>query len=119
MTVTTGVAEGSDEVLAALDGLSQAVKANVQDERLLLRHIDQLRAGRAQGRSWRDLLTQQKSPGVLGLAGQVLQRLTGAAGTVRRALAHALRAEGMMIPAIAGLFGVSHQRISALLRRHR
>jgi len=117
-TVGSGVVEGQDGELATLDDLSAAVDENVRDERLLGRRIRQLRAGRAEGRSWRELLAGERRPGALELATRILRRITEAGGTLRRALAQGLRAEGATIPAIAALFGVSHQRVSALLRRH-
>ncbi|MEA2715707.1 MAG: hypothetical protein QOI99_24, partial [Actinomycetota bacterium] len=109
--------DDSDGVLAALDGMTAAVQENIKDERVLVRRLGRLRDGRARGATWQDLLTRETRPGALGLATQILRRLTGAAGRFRRALAAGLRAEGATIPAIATLFGVSHQRVSALLRR--
>jgi hypothetical protein len=105
-----------DAELTTLDGLTAAVRQNVKEERLLVRRLDQLRAGRAEGRSWRDLLGGERRPGALGLSVGILRRITEASGTLRRALAQGLRAEGASIPAIAAVFGVSHQRVSALLR---
>jgi hypothetical protein len=104
-------------VLAAVDGLATAVEKNAQDERLLVRRLRELREGRAKGRTWLDLLTPDDRPGVLGLTSRIIGRLTDASGALRRALARGLRLEGATIATIAGLFGVSHQRISALLRR--
>jgi hypothetical protein len=112
----TGVIDDSDEVLVALDDMTEAVEANIKDERLLIRRLDRLRDGRSRGVTWNDLLSQENRPGALGLATRVLRRLTESGGRFRRALAAGLRAEGATIPAIATLFGVSHQRISALLR---
>ena len=48
---------------------------------------------------------------------QMLARLSKASGTVREELVDVLRAEGASIPSIARLFGVTHQRVSNLLRR--
>ena len=42
--------------------------------------------------------------------------LGSSSGAFRRALVLALREEGVSIPAIARMFGVTHQRVSNLLR---
>jgi transposase len=47
----------------------------------------------------------------------ILRRQSEASGYFRRSLVVALRAEGQSIPSIATLFGVTHQRVSNLLRR--
>ncbi len=116
MTVTQ-VEEDPGGVLAAVDGLAAAVEENGKDERLLVRRLRELREGRAEGRSWLDLLGPDERPSVLGLIGRIIGRLTDAGGALRRALARGLRLEGATIATIAKRFGVSHQRISALLRR--
>jgi transposase len=48
---------------------------------------------------------------------RMLAGLAKASGTLRKELVDALRREGVSIPAIAKLFGVTHQRISNLVRR--
>ena len=47
----------------------------------------------------------------------ILRRQSEASGYLRRSLVVALRSEGQSIPSIAHLFGVTHQRVSNLLRR--
>jgi hypothetical protein len=116
-TVAPRAEASGDGELAALDDLVTAVEQNARDERMLARRIGQLRNGRAEGRSWHDVLDREKRPGALELSAKALGRLTESSGRLRRALARGLRAEGASIPAIAALFGVSHQRVSALLRR--
>lgn len=114
-TMETEVAGDPQEELAVLDSLADAVEQNARDERRLARRIRQLRVGRAAGRTWHDLVSGERQPGVLKLASRILNRLTEASGGLRRVLAHGLRLEGAGIAAIATLFGVSHQRVSALL----
>jgi len=48
-----------------------------------------------------------------------LATLVEAGSRLRRAEAHALHAEGMTMEQIAELFGVTRQRVSALLRSDR
>jgi hypothetical protein len=116
-TLETGLAGDPQGELAALDGLADTVEENARDERRLARGIRQLRIGRAAGRTWHDLVSGERQPGVLKLASRILNRLTETSGALRRVLARGLRREGGTIAAIAGLFDVSHQRISALINR--
>lgn len=103
--------------LAALDDLARTMEDNARDERVLARRVRELRAGRSEGRSWHDLLARESAPGALALVDRILRRVTEGSGALRRALARGLRADGASVPAIAKMFGVSHQRVSVLLRR--
>lgn len=105
-----------EEELDALDSLAEAVEENARDERILARRIRQVRAGRAAGRSWHSLLDRDRGSALLEVPTRVMRRATEISGLLRRRLTTGLRAEGATIPAIADRFGVTHQRISALLR---
>ena len=56
---------------------------------------------------------------VLELLGGSAERLAGAVGELRRAWAAALAGQGVSIRHVGERLGVSHQRVSALLSRHR
>jgi hypothetical protein len=104
-------------VLAALEDMEQRIELNVRDERTLQRRIRQLLAARQQGQPWRTILDEEPEPGALHLVGLLLGRLSESSGVLRRSLARALRSEGETVPAIARRFGVTHQRVSSLLRQ--
>jgi len=87
----------TDEVLKALGELELVLRENAEQERLLFQRVGALRLARESGKEWR--------------------RQSEASGYLRRSLVVALRAEGQSIPSIAHLFGVTHQRVSNLLRR--
>jgi hypothetical protein len=106
-----------DATLAALDELSVALDGLRRDQRALAQRVDGLRDARRSGASWQDILSKEEPPGSMQLVSQMLARLSKASGTVRKELVDALRSEGASIPAIARLFGVTHQRVSNLLRR--
>jgi len=111
------VDEDPGGVLAAVDGLATAVEENAEDERLLVRRLRELRKGRAEGRTWLDLLGPDERPSVLGLTGRIIGRLTDASGRPRRAFARGLRLERVTIATLAERFGVSLLRLCALLHR--
>ena len=108
---------GSDEVLNALDELETVLRQNAESERLLSQRIAEVRLARQNGREWKAILGDEEEPGTVQLVSTILRRQSEASGYLRRSLVVALRAEGQSIPSIAHLFGVTHQRVSNLLRR--
>jgi hypothetical protein len=107
----------SDEVLIALDELESVLRQNAESERLLSQRIAEVRLARQNGREWKAILGDEEEPGTVQLVSTILRRQSEASGYLRRSLVVALRAEGQSIPSIAHLFGVTHQRVSNLLRR--
>jgi hypothetical protein len=74
-----------------------------------------LRERRA-GRPWLEIVTGEARPLVVERISTVLAALATAGHAWRREQAVALQAEAVSINRIAALFGVTRQRISALLR---
>jgi Homeodomain-like domain len=109
--------ERPDEVLQALGELEAALLENAEQERLLAKRIAEVRLAREKGASWKTILADEDEPGTVQLVSSILRRQSEASGYLRRSLVVALRAEGQSIPSIAHLFGVTHQRVSNLLRR--
>src|SRR5580704_1444226 len=108
---------GSDDVLIALEELESVLRENAESERLLAKRIAEVRLARENGREWKAILGDEDEPGTVQLVSTILRRQSEASGYLRRSLVVALRAEGQSIPSIAHLFGVTHQRVSNLLRR--
>ena len=106
-----------DEVVGALDALNDAIEQNWKDQRQLQERIEGLREARRSGVQVTSALRQEQEPGTMQLLGRVLSRLMESSGTLRRSLAKTMRSEGTSIPAIARLFGVTHQRVSNILNR--
>jgi hypothetical protein len=107
----------SDDVLKALKELEGVLRENAESERLLSKRIAEVRQARESGREWKAILGDEDEPGTVQLVSTILRRQSEASGYLRRSLVVALRAEGQSIPSIAHLFGVTHQRVSNLLRR--
>jgi len=102
--------------LRALEDLDEALERDLEVIARMRERIDYLRAQLAAGRSLTDIVTAERPP-------LLVQQLTESAnllhtyGTrVRRTEAQALHQEGVTMEEIARLFGVSRQRVSALLR---
>jgi hypothetical protein len=112
-----GSARASDDVLHALDELESVLRENAASERLLAQRIADVRLARENGQEWKAILGDEDVPGTVQLVSTILRRQSEASGYLRRSLVVALRAEGQSIPSIAHLFGVTHQRVSNLLRR--
>ena len=109
--------DGSDDVLHALDELEAVLRENAESERLLSKRIADVRLARQHGQEWKAILGDEDDPGTVQLVSTILRRQSEASGYLRRSLVVALRSEGQSIPSIAHLFGVTHQRVSNLLRR--
>ncbi len=108
---------GADEVLEALGELEGVLRENAETERVLFQRIGEVRLARENGQEWKAILAGEDDPGTVQLVSTILRRQSEASGYLRRSLVVALRAEGQSIPSIATLFGVTHQRVSNLLRR--
>ncbi|HVX19901.1 MAG TPA: hypothetical protein VHB02_00980 [Acidimicrobiales bacterium] len=106
-----------DPTLEALDALSAALAELTREQRDLTDRIDRLRRSRQSGMAWQQILSDDDPPGTMQVVSQMLARMSKASGTLRKDLVDSLRAEGTSIPAIARMFGVTHQRVSNLLRR--
>jgi hypothetical protein len=117
MAVHSDDSADSDEVLKALGELDAVLKENAERERVLFQRIAEVRLARENGQDWKSILANEDEPSTVQLVSTILRRQSEASGYLRRSLVVALRAEGQSIPSIAHLFGVTHQRVSNLLRR--
>jgi hypothetical protein len=102
-------ADALDRLVAALgvciDGLEEARSRAVE-----------LQTHRRAGRTWQDIVAGEKHPLVVELLSEVMASLAAAGGRWRREEAVALHVEGLSINRIAARFGVTRQRISALIK---
>jgi hypothetical protein len=105
-----------DEALAALQALVREIDRCAAELEGARHRASLLVAQRRAGRRWLDIVTDESRPLVVERISTVLAGLAGAGSAWRRAQARALQAEDVSINRIAALFGVTRQRISALLR---
>ena len=110
---------GTDPVLDALEGLVRALRENQSRIEATIARAERIREQREDGLSYREIESGVERPLIVELTRDNLARLVEAGSRLRRAEARALHAEGMTMEQIAELFGVSRQRVSALLRSER
>ena len=106
----------SDQVLRALDDLVAALTENSHRNAKAIQRAQRIRALREQGLSYREIVDGEDRPLVVEMATANLQALRRCGGRLRRAEARVLHREGMTMDRIAELFGVTRQRVSALIR---
>lgn len=104
-------------LLAALNELERAATDNLDRSRQLLRRARKLRQSLQAGHNLVELVEEEDPPRMVELISSNMATLETAGADFRAAEALALRAEGLTIETIAGLFGVTRQRISALLKQ--
>ncbi|HEV3352199.1 MAG TPA: sigma factor-like helix-turn-helix DNA-binding protein [Acidimicrobiales bacterium] len=108
-----------DPVLDALDGLVRALRENATRIDATIARAERIRDQRLEGLSYREIESGEARPLIVELTRDNLAALVEAGSRLRRAEARALHGEGMTMEQIAELFGVSRQRVSALLRSDR
>jgi hypothetical protein len=103
-------------LMEALDDLDRALDQSLEITHRMKSRIEELRRAIVDGRPLHEVVPAQKTP----LLPQLLTESTSLLHTyghrVRRIEARALHREGMTMDEIANLFGVTRQRVSALLR---
>jgi len=115
-TATTPGADSSDPVLLALQDLVHTATQVSEAIQRLNSRATYIRAGRQRGAPYRDIVTEEDRPLIAELLTETIQRFEAAGTRFRQAEARALHQEGVTMEQIAELFGVTRQRISALLR---
>jgi DNA-directed RNA polymerase specialized sigma subunit len=107
---------GSDPFDKALRDLERALDANAGRMAQIKRRIAEIRRQRSAGRSYREIVEATEGDLSVQLITEATQSLDEVGARVRRTEAVALYAEGMTMEEIAKKFGVTRQRVSALLR---
>ena len=104
------------DATAALEALVTELEACIGRLQHAHDRAQLLLAQRREGHPWQDIVSSESRPLVVESISSVLASLASAGHVFRREEARALNAEHVSINRIAALFGVTRQRISALLR---
>lgn len=102
--------------MQALDDLDQALDESVDMVARMKQRITELRTAHAQGRPLHEIVPEEQTPLIVQLLTESTNLLHSYGNRVRRTEARALHQEGLTMDQIAKLFGVTRQRVSALLR---
>ena len=116
MEADTGVHPSPDAAERALTDLLTELDRCVDELVLSRARAETLLRRRQGGEPWLEIVTSEPRPLVVERISTVLSSLSAAGHAWRREQAAALQAEQISINRIAALFGVTRQRISALLR---
>ena len=109
--------ETRERLLNALTEIEEAAQGTVKRNQQLQERARYLREQLEAGNDLVTLVEREERPRMVELLSANKVVLETAGAEFRAAEALALRAEGLTIEAIAGLFGVTRQRISALLKQ--
>lgn len=106
----------ADAATVALGHLLKELDSCIEELERARRRARRTLEARKIGRPWLEIVTAEDRPLVVESISSVLGSLARAGHAFRREEAHALQAENISINRIAALFGVTRQRISALVR---
>jgi hypothetical protein len=106
-----------DKFLEALTALEDVLADHRTRASLIKKRIAQIRRLRSTGASYTEIVSSKDGPLIVQLLTESSTALDTCGANVRRAEAHALYAEGLTMEQIAERFGVTRQRVSALLRK--
>ena len=105
-----------DAALEALDALAAAIGRARTALDAMDGRAQVLRRERERGRTFADIVANDGHPLLVEMLTRLLEELSDAGSTFRRAEARALRDDGLSQDEIAAHFGVSRQRVGYLLQ---
>ena len=105
--------QDADRALASLAEVVASAQVHLEE---LRGRIGVLQAERAAGRDYAAIVDAEERPLVVERLTEVLEELAVAGAAFRRAEARVLHEGGLSQEAIGELFGVTRQRVSALLK---
>jgi hypothetical protein len=116
MTTHAAPDDSRDAAERALERLVVELDRCVGELTQARERAENLLEGRRSGRPWLELVNRESRPLIVERISTVLAVLSAAGHSWRREQATALQGEQVSINRIAALFGVTRQRISALLK---
>lgn len=104
-----------DPALEALVALVTVLEEESAALTAAVHRARRLQTQRSAGLPYREIVPSEPAPLIVETISRSLARLSDAGGRWRREEARALHREGLSMERIAALFGVTRQRVSALL----
>jgi DNA-directed RNA polymerase sigma subunit (sigma70/sigma32) len=104
-----------DEVQGALEAVIRALQDNIEGSRRAIANAERIVGLRREGRAYQEILDAEERPLVVEQITENLDRLSQHGARLRRAEAAELYASGLTMEQIAEMFGVTRQRVSAVL----
>jgi hypothetical protein len=108
--------DDSDEVLEAIEFVVQALTENLSRTAVALERAVQIRERRLAGHTYTEIYEHSEHPMLVEILTTNVLELHDVGHRLRTVQAWALRQEGLSTQRIAQLYGVSRQRIMALLQ---
>lgn len=116
-TATDGEMERlEDELSAALTALIDSVEENIHRNQAIREQAERLRSALARGDETIEVIEGEQRPLTIELVSANIAALQRSGVELRRAEARIMHAYGHTLQEVADHFGVSRQRVSALLR---
>jgi helix-turn-helix protein len=107
--------EASDPLVAATNELATALRYSVTVSMQALERLDEFRAERVAGIAYAELVDLDVERSVAEMLSDIQDRLARSAAPFRREAARMMQDQGVSQSDIARRFGVSRQRVAALL----
>ena len=114
--VPGGQASRENEFISVLDELVEALEESTAANHAAVQRAREIQRNTASGKSVSEIVLAEERPLIVELIRANIQRLYDVGGRLRRAEARTLHDEGMTMDTIARLFGVTRQRVSALVK---
>ena len=111
--------DSSDPAAMALNQVAEAAETTAREQQEAAATARRMSRARGRGASWRDLADSQAPRTLLRFVAGGARRLFDVGANLRRRIARAMAEEGATTREIGQQFGVSHQRVSSLLREER
>jgi len=115
--MTSGPTADDQPIISALTAVAEAADEVALDQQRLARRARSMKRQNQLGWSWSQILQRERQPGLLVLLNRSARRLHEVSSRFRPALGQVLIHEGLSTRQLAKMFGVTHQRISAMLNR--
>lgn len=104
-----------DEAMQIMDDLVDALDEGIEINRRVAARVAEVRDMRRDGLHWSQIAKREPRPLIVEMLTESLQRQADAGARFRKAAARVLYCEGTSMDEIAGLFGVTRQRVSTLI----